>query len=94
VSEGAERVRRRVFVSGRVHNVFFRDGCRREARAHGVDGWVRNMPDGRVEAVLEGAAPAVDAVVAWCRTGPPRARVTRVEVREELPLGESGFEVR
>jgi acylphosphatase len=89
-----ERVRRHVWVSGRVQNVWFRDSCAREAVARGADGWVHNLADGRVEAVFEGEASAVDALVAWCRDGPPRARVSRVEVREELPTGERGFSVR
>jgi acylphosphatase len=76
-----------------VQNVWFRDGCATQARAAGVDGWVRNLADGRVEAVLEGAPDAVGALVQWCHEGPPRARVTRVEVREELPLGESAFAI-
>jgi acylphosphatase len=89
-----ERVRRHVWVSGRVQNVWFRDSCVREASAFGAGGWVRNLADGRVEAVFEGPPGAVDALVAWCHDGPPRARVTRVEVREELPTGEHGFAMR
>jgi acylphosphatase len=88
------RVRRHVFVSGRVQNVWFRDACRREALTHGVDGWVRNLADGRLEAVFEGSAGAVDALVAWCHEGPPRARVERVDVQVELPGAEDGFAVR
>ncbi|HET9442143.1 MAG TPA: acylphosphatase [Acidimicrobiales bacterium] len=86
-------VRRRVLVEGDVQGVFFRDTCRREAVRAGVAGWVRNRYDGRVEAVFEGRAPAVEAMVAWCRSGPPRARVSGVEVRTEEPAGESGFRV-
>jgi acylphosphatase len=81
-------------VSGRVQGVFFRDGCAREARTRGVDGWVRNLPEGRVEAAFEGAAVEVDALVEWCRRGPPRAVVRGLEVVEELPTGEPGFVVR
>jgi acylphosphatase len=88
------RIRRRVWVSGRVQGVAFRAAARREARAAGVDGWVRNLADGRVEAVFEGAPEAVAALLAWCREGPSHARVERVEVREEAPEGASGFEVR
>jgi acylphosphatase len=88
------RVRRRVLVSGRVQNVWFRDACRREASVHGVDGWVRNLADGRVEAVFEGEPAAVDALVAWCHHGPPRARVSQVDVQVELPAAEDGFTVR
>lgn len=86
--------RSRVVVSGRVQGVWFRDGCRREAEAHGVAGWVRNLPDGKVEAAFEGPPAGVDALVAWCRTGPPRARVVRVDETVELPTGADRFEVR
>jgi acylphosphatase len=77
-----------------VQNVWFRDACRREALAHGVDGWVQNLADGRVEAVFEGTPDAVAAVVAWCHDGPPRAKVDGVDVRDELPGAEAGFAVR
>jgi acylphosphatase len=90
----ADRVRRRVCVSGRVQGVWFRESCRDRAQAAGVGGWVRNRDDGRVEVVLEGAPAAVDEVVAWCREGPRRARVDRVEVTDEAPVGEQGFRVR
>jgi acylphosphatase len=86
-------VRRHVWVVGRVQGVFFRDACQREARAQGVDGWVRNLADRRVEAVFEGVPDAVEAMVAWCRTGPPRSRVDAVEVVAESPTGETGFKV-
>ena len=89
-----ERVRQRVWIAGRVQNVWFRDACMREAHARAVDGWVRNLADGRVEAVFEGAPDAVEALVAWCHDGPPRARVTRVDVQLELEGGEQGFTVR
>ena len=85
------KVRRRVLVSGRVQGVFFRDDCRQEAIAAGVTGWVSNRIDGRVEAVFEGEPDAVDRLVAWCRTGPPSARVSGVEVMAEEPGGETGF---
>lgn len=78
-------------VSGRVQGVFFRQSCQREAARLGVAGSARNLDDGRVEVVAEGEADAVDALVAWCRTGPPRALVTRVEVRDEPPVGVTGF---
>ncbi|HXF71869.1 MAG TPA: acylphosphatase [Actinomycetota bacterium] len=84
----------RVLVSGRVQGVFYRATCAARARELGVAGWVRNLPDGRVEAAFEGEDAAVDAMVAWCREGPPYARVERVEVTEEQPLGEAGFRVR
>jgi acylphosphatase len=90
----SDRVRRHVWVTGRVQNVWFRDACRREAQALGVDGWVRNLPDHRVEATFEGSPAAVEAMVAWCHTGPPRARVTRVDAHEELPTHETGFTIQ
>jgi acylphosphatase len=89
-----ERIRRHVIVRGRVQGVFFRGSTQDCARAERVDGWVRNRGDGSVEAVLEGPAPAVERVLAFCRTGPPSARVDGLEVREELPEGLRGFGVR
>jgi acylphosphatase len=68
-----------VWVRGHVQGVWFRESTRREAEARGVAGWVRNLPDGRVEAVLQGASDAVDAMVSWCRHGPPLARVADVQ---------------
>lgn len=87
-------VRRRVVVDGRVQGVFFRDSCQRMAYSAGVNGWVRNRNDGRVEAVFEGDPEAVDRMVGWCRQGPRRADVVDVEVIQEEPQGESGFRVR
>jgi acylphosphatase len=88
------RVRKRVYVSGRVQGVWFRESCRDEAERVGVAGSVRNLADGRVEVVLEGPRTAVDQVVSWCHSGPRRARVDRVEVVDEVPVGEHGFRVR
>jgi len=87
-------VRRHLWVSGRVQGVWFRESCRAEAHTRHVAGWVRNLPDGRVEAVLEGAPADVAAVEAWCGRGPLRARVVAVEARDEALLGSIGFEVR
>jgi acylphosphatase len=84
-------VRRRVQVSGRVQGVFFRESCARQARAAGLTGWVRNRPDGRVEAVFEGDQEPVERLVSWCGHGPSRAVVTGVEVFDEQPEGGSGF---
>ena len=86
-------IRRRVVVAGRVQGVFFRDSTRREARRRRVAGWVTNRPDGSVEAVFEGEPDAVEAVVAWTRRGPVRARVESHTVTEEEPVGEDGFRV-
>jgi acylphosphatase len=84
-------IRRRVVVSGQVQGVFFRDTCRRVAAQHRVAGWVRNRPDGTVEAVFEGAPDGVDRLVAWARRGPARAVVTNLDLHEEEPEGLSGF---
>jgi acylphosphatase len=89
----AERVRRRVVVHGEVQGVFFRDSTRQEAERRGVAGWVANRDDGTVEAVFEGSPDAVAALVDFCRSGPPRARVERVEESEEEPAGEERFRV-
>lgn len=78
-------MRVRVVVSGRVHGVWFRESCRRQAQAHRVAGWVENQADGTVLAVFEGSSPAVAHMIAWCREGPTQALVTGVEITEELP---------
>lgn len=85
--------RRRVLVSGRVQGVWFRDSCRQVAQARDVAGWVRNLPDGRVEAVFEGSPGAVEELVRWCGDGPPSSHVTAVEVTWEEPRGEQGFRI-
>lgn len=89
----SDTVRRRVLVSGRVQGVWFRETCRERALAVGVSGWVRNRADGRVEAVFEGPGAAVERAVEWCRRGPRRAQVERVEVHDEQPAGERVFRV-
>jgi len=90
----APSVRRRVVVSGRVHGVGFRAATRAKAEACGVAGWVRNRPDGSVEAAFEGDAEAVRMLVDFCRAGPRLARVERVEVLEEPAEGLARFEFR
>lgn len=85
------QVRAHVWVSGVVQGVFFRRATARTAAANGVGGWVRNLPDGRVEAVFEGDPLAVEQTLAWIRVGPPRAIVEHVEVIREDPLGEKEF---
>jgi acylphosphatase len=86
-------VRYRVLISGRVQGVFFRDSCRRLAQQHGVAGWVRNLPDGRVEAVFEGPPEAVDRLVDWARHGPRHAAVDHVAVQPEPPEGLATFQI-
>jgi acylphosphatase len=82
-----------VAVTGHVQGVFFRATCARRASDLELGGWVRNAPDGSVEAVFEGPAEAVESMLAWCREGPPGARVEEVRVTEEAPTGEPGFRV-
>ncbi len=83
----------RVVISGSVQGVGFRWYCREQALSRNVTGNVRNRPDGRVEAAFEGEEGSVDAVVAWCGTGPRGAEVSNVEVVEETPAGTKGFEI-
>jgi acylphosphatase len=80
--------RAHVFVSGYVQGVFFRSKTQREAERRNVKGWVRNLPDGRVEAVFEGEEKAVKALVEFCRRGPSGAEVTNVDVEWESYEGE------
>jgi acylphosphatase len=88
------RVRAHVFVSGRVQGVTYRATTRREAIERVVDGWVRNLDDGRVEAVFEGPESAVEGMLEYCQAGPARARVDDVTVDHESPEGITGFEIR
>ena len=90
----SEQARRRVVVRGNVQGVFFRDSCRQKARSRGVAGWVANRPDGAVEAVFEGDAGAVQAMVDWCGQGPRGAEVESVDESTEEPEGLSGFRIR
>jgi acylphosphatase len=87
-------MRRRVVVHGFVQGVFFRDTTRRLARTHRVAGWVRNNPDGTVEAVFEGPPEAVERLVAFAREGPRGAAVSGVEAFDEPEEGLAGFEIR
>jgi acylphosphatase len=87
-------IRKRVVVYGRVQGVFFRDTARRMAQSRGLGGWVRNAPEGTVEAVFEGEAEAVDWMVRWCGQGPRGAVVERVEVADEEPEGLTEFRIR
>jgi acylphosphatase len=87
-------IRNHLLISGQVQGVCFRDSYRRMALQRGVSGWVRNLPDGRVEAVLEGPPEEVHALVDWAHRGPDAAAVTGVAVREERPEGLGGFAIR
>ena len=83
-----------IFIGGFVQGVGFRYAAERQAAALGVQGWIRNLPDGGVEAVIEGPARSVDQMVDWAKVGPPGAEVSHVDTREEPPEGIRGFSVR
>lgn len=86
-------LRLHVVIRGRVQGVWFREATRQQAEKLGVRGWVRNCADGSVEAVLEGEAGAVRELEAWCRQGPPAARVLEVVSNPEPPGSEKAFRV-
>lgn len=91
---GASPARRcRVIIHGNVQGVFFRDTLRRRAESRGVAGWVTNRGDGTVEAALEGREADIEALLGFCRQGPARAEVDRVEVRPEPPEGLTDFKI-
>jgi len=77
-----------IYISGRVQGVFFRSNMRRRALQLGLKGWVRNLPDGRVEAVVEGEEDKIRSLIEWCKVGPPWAVVTSVDVKWEPYRGE------
>jgi acylphosphatase len=79
--------RAHVFVSGRVQGVFYRAETKNNASCLNLTGWARNLPDGRVEAVIEGKEDKVNALIDWCRKGPSFASVTEIEVKEEPYTG-------
>ena len=87
------RRRLEVRIAGRVQGVWFRASTLEEARRRGLDGWVRNLPDSRVEAVFEGEQAALAEILAWCRVGPPGARVDRLEERWDAATGIAGFTI-
>ncbi len=88
-------IRVHVFISGKVQGVFFRSSTKEKARELGLTGWVRNLDDGRVEAVFEGEKEAVGKMADWARRGPGNAKVADVEVIPEVYMGEfSGFTLR
>ena len=84
----------RIFVTGKVQGVFFRQALKVMSKKNNVFGWVRNLKDGRVEAVLEGEDVDVSHVVEWCHAGPANARVEDVDIKNEKFSGEfKKFEV-
>lgn len=86
--------RAHVFVSGTVQGVFYRANTKDQATERGLDGWVKNLADGRVEAVFEGEDDTVESMIEWCHEGSPAANVTDVEVNYEHPEGLDGFTIR
>ncbi len=93
--ESGEREQARVYVSGKVQGVFFRDATREKAEQLGLAGWVRNLPDGRVEALFDGPSETVREMVRWCEEGPSHAEVEDVDAEFEASGGDlEGFEVR
>ena len=89
-----EQIRAHLFISGQVQGVGYRFSTVSEARRWGVKGWVRNLPDGRVEAVLEGDKSGIEGIINWCHKGPSAAVVKDVTVEYEEPEGLNGFETR
>lgn len=86
--------RAHVYVSGKVQGVYYRASTRDAAGKRDVSGWVRNLDDGRVEAVFEGPRTAVEEMIDWCHHGSPAARVEAVDVKYEEPTGIEGFEIK
>lgn len=85
---------RRILIHGRVQGVFFRATARDVAEELGVNGWIRNTEEGDVEAVVSGGTHQLERFIAWCRQGPPRAVVSKVEIEERDDQQFSGFEVK
>jgi acylphosphatase len=93
--ESGDYERAHVYVSGQVQGVFFRDSAREKAQQLGLNGWVKNLPDGRVEALFEGPSERVREMVRWCEQGPSQAEVEDVETEFEASEGDlTSFEVR
>jgi acylphosphatase len=93
--ESGDRERARVYISGKVQGVFFREATREKAEQLGLAGWVRNLQDGRVEALFEGPSERVGEMVRWCEEGPSHAEVEDVDTEFEAPAGDlEGFAVQ
>ncbi len=86
--------RAHVKIYGKVQGVWFRAHTKEMAEKLGIKGWVRNVPDGSVEAVFEGEEENLEEMIRWCHHGPPLARVTKVEIKYEEPKGEKEFRIR
>ncbi|MBF2045837.1 MAG: acylphosphatase [Elainella sp. C42_A2020_010] len=89
----SDRIRAHAIISGRVQGVGYRASTWDMAQLLKLSGWVRNLRDGRVEAVFEGTQAQIDEMLRWCHQGPPAAQVTAVDVNYETPEGLQGFEV-
>ncbi len=89
-----EKVAVILFISGRVQGVWYRGSAQEKAEALGLAGWVRNLPDGRVELFAEGPKGKIGELIEWCRQGPPFARVTGIEKQWREPEGFKDFKVR
>lgn len=92
--DDSEKGRAHLFISGRVQGVTYRASTKRQAKMRGLNGWVKNLSDGRVEAVFEGSKEKIKEMITWCQDGPSRARVEDLEVTWEKTKGIRGFEVR
>ncbi len=89
-----EVIRAHVWISGRVQGVAYRVSAAKIANHLELKGWVRNLPDGQVEAVFEGAEAAIEAMIRWCHEGPPDAIVEQVKASYEAPEGLQSFNIR
>lgn len=93
-SPSQPKIAARVFISGRVQGVFYRASTQKAAQTKKINGWVRNLSDGRVEALFEGTSENVAAMIQWCHKGPPGARVRKVDVEYEEVQDIQGFEIQ
>ncbi len=86
--EAKNKVRAHIYVTGKVQGVYFRQNTKQVASKHGITGWVRNLDDGRVEAIFEGEEMSINKVIEWCHIGPSKAHVDNVDVKFEKYAGE------
>lgn len=93
-SEASRKTCLRVLVSGRVQGVGYRESAREQAIALNIVGWVRNLTDGRVEATIQGIAPAIDSMMKWFYEGPPAAKVTGIETKQQPLQAFETFEIQ
>jgi len=90
---GSELTRIHAFFTGRVQGVFFRASTQKKAQELGLNGWVRNLSDGRVEAVFQGSSELIDALITWCKDSMPLSHVISVETEQQVPENIQGFEI-